>query len=135
MSNPNCCRVIMHLVQVLCTAWTCCNIATTTTSMLHLIMEWWAWWCLVQMHKIGISGEEGVEENISKKRTLRQKPTFYPEITKILMFEKCEFCEKWDFEIVRSEIFKMWIFWKIEDFCPSVLYALSFQIHSMLYAY
>ena len=45
------------------------------------------------MHKIGISGEEGVEENISKKRTLRQKPTFYPEIIKNLMIEKCEFYE------------------------------------------
>ena len=32
--------------------------------------------------------------------TLGQKPTFYPEITKNLMFEKCEFCEKWDFQIV-----------------------------------
>ena len=27
-------------------------------------------------------------------RTLGQKSTFYPEITKNLMFEKCEFCEK-----------------------------------------
>ena len=27
-------------------------------------------------------------------QTLGQKPTFYPEITKKLMFEKCEFCEK-----------------------------------------
>ena len=26
--------------------------------------------------------------------TLGQKPTFYPEIPKNLMFEKCEFCEK-----------------------------------------
>ena len=26
--------------------------------------------------------------------TLGQKPTFYPEISKNLMFEKCEFCEK-----------------------------------------
>ena len=26
--------------------------------------------------------------------TLGQKPTFYPEITKNLMFTKCEFCEK-----------------------------------------
>ena len=26
--------------------------------------------------------------------TLGQKPTFYPEITENLMFEKCEFCEK-----------------------------------------
>ena len=26
--------------------------------------------------------------------TLGQKPTFYPEITKNLMFGKCEFCQK-----------------------------------------
>ena len=32
--------------------------------------------------------------------TLGEKPTFYPEITKNLMLEKCDFCEKWDFEIV-----------------------------------
>ena len=59
-----------------------------------------------------------------------QKPTFYPEITKNLMFEKCEFCEKWvfenvnfvnfvkkwDFEIVnfvKIEILKLWILWKL----------------------
>ena len=67
------------------------------------------------MHKIGISGEEGVEENISKKPTLRQKPTFYPEITKNLMFEKCEFIEKWHFEnvnFVKNETLKLWILWK-----------------------
>ena len=42
--------------------------------------------------------------------TLGQKPTFNPEITKNLMFEKCELCEKWDFENVnfeKSEILKM----------------------------
>ena len=44
--------------------------------------------------------------------TLGQKPTFYPEITKILMFEKCEFCEteKRGFEIVnfvKNEALKM----------------------------
>ena len=32
--------------------------------------------------------------------TLGQKPTFCPEITKNLMFEKCDFYEKWDFENV-----------------------------------
>ena len=32
--------------------------------------------------------------------TLEQKPTFYSEIPKNLMFEKCEFCEKWNFENV-----------------------------------
>ena len=32
--------------------------------------------------------------------TLGQKLTLYPEITKNLMFEKCEFLEKWDFESV-----------------------------------
>ena len=41
----------------------------------------------------------GVKQHISKKFlcfffTLGQKSTFYPEITKNLMFEKCEFCEK-----------------------------------------
>ena len=33
------------------------------------------------------------------------------EIIQNLMFEKCEFCEKWDFENVnfeKSEIFKTW---------------------------
>ena len=43
--------------------------------------------------------------------TLGQKnPTFYSEITKNLMLEKCDFCGKWDFEIVnfvKIEIFKM----------------------------
>ena len=41
---------------------------------------------------------------------LKQKSTFYPEITKNLMFEKCEFCEKWGFEnvnFVKNEILKM----------------------------
>ena len=33
-------------------------------------------------------------EKISMLYTLGQKPTFYPEITKNLIFEKCEFCEK-----------------------------------------
>ena len=44
--------------------------------------------------------------------TLGQKSPFYPEITKNLMFEKCEFCEKWGFENVNFaeiEIFKAWI--------------------------
>ena len=31
---------------------------------------------------------------MTQKNTLGQKPTFYPEITKHLMFEKCKFCEK-----------------------------------------
>ena len=41
-------------------------------------------------------------------------------MTKNLMFEKCEFCEKWDFEnvnFVENEIFEMWIFDVIDDFC------------------
>ena len=54
----------------------------------------------------------------------KPKPTFYPEITKNLLFEKCEFCEKWDFEIVnfvRNGTLKLWILrktrlWKCE-FC------------------
>ena len=37
--------------------------------------------------------------------TLRQKLTFYPEITKNLMFEKCEFCENVNF--VKNETLKM----------------------------
>ena len=44
--------------------------------------------------------------------TLGQKPTFYPEFTKNLMFEKCEFCEKWNLEIVnfvKNETLKLWI--------------------------
>ena len=48
--------------------------------------------------------------------TLGQKSTFYPEITKNLMFEKCEFCEKWDFRIVnfvKNETLEMWILWKL----------------------
>ena len=37
------------------------------------------------------------------------------------MFEKCEFCEKWDFKNVNSvknEILKMWIFVLIFGFLP-----------------
>ena len=30
----------------------------------------------------------------SSSYTVGKKPTFYPKITKTLMFEKCEFCEK-----------------------------------------
>ena len=40
-----------------------------------------------------------------------------------MRFWKCEFCQKWDFVNVNSvtnEIFKMWIFGLIADFCPSV---------------
>ena len=39
------------------------------------------------------------------------------------MFEKCEFCEKWDFEdvnFVKNVILKLWIFWINWGFCPSV---------------
>ena len=53
--------------------------------------------------------------------TLGQKPTFYLEIHKNLMFEKCEFCEKWDFDIVnfvKNETFKMWILDKLRIFAP-----------------
>ena len=39
-------------------------------------------------------------ESAGKSQTLGQNPTFYPEIPKTLVFEKCEFCEKRDFEIV-----------------------------------
>ena len=55
------------------------------------------------------------------------------------MFEKCEFCEKWDFEIVnfvkkwdfeivnfvKKEILKLWILWKVWfsncEFCETRL--------------
>ena len=48
--------------------------------------------------------------------TLRQNPNFYPEITKNLMFEKCKFGEKWDFEnvnFVKNETLQLWILWKV----------------------
>ena len=44
--------------------------------------------------------------------TLGQNPTFYPKIPWNFMLEKCEFCEKWDFEnanFVKNEILKLWI--------------------------
>ena len=53
------------------------------------------------------------------RATLGQKSTFYPEITKNLMCENCEFCEKWDFRKVNfvkvgismcDFLDKMWIF-------------------------
>ena len=50
-----------------------------------------------------------------KTKTLGQNP-FYLEIPLILMFQKCEFCEKWDFEnvnFVENDILKMWILWKM----------------------
>ena len=57
---------------------------------------------------------EVVEANLckylDKMITLGQKSTFYPEITKNLIFEKCEFCEKWDFvyvNFVKIEISEM----------------------------
>jgi len=61
--------------------------------------------------------------------TLGQKPTFYSEITKNLMFQKCEFCEKLDFEIVNfvtNETLRVWIlskmrFWKCE-FCQKMIF-------------
>ena len=52
----------------------------------------------------------GIEEKASSQCTLGQKATFYPEINKNLMFEKCEFCEKYDFEnvnFVKNEILYM----------------------------
>ena len=48
----------------------------------------------------------------SYDHTLGQKHAFYPKIPKNLILEKCEFCEKWDFEnvnFVKNQIFKMWI--------------------------
>ena len=52
----------------------------------------------------------------SKFSTLRQKPTFYPEIRLILIFQKCEFCEKCDFRnvnFVKNAILETWILWKM----------------------
>ena len=56
--------------------------------------------------------------------TLGQKETFYPEMIKNFMFEKCEFCDKWDFGNVNfatNEILKLWISWKVKfwklEFC------------------
>ena len=60
--------------------------------------------------------------------TLGQKTNLYPKITKNLMFENGEFCEKWDFEIVnfvkncdfeivnfvKNETLKLWILCKNE---------------------
>ena len=47
--------------------------------------------------------------------------------TKNLIFEKCEFCEKWDFEnvnFVRNEILKMCIWWEMRfskcEFCEKL---------------
>ena len=45
-----------------------------------------------------------------------EKSTFYPEIPLILMFQKCEFCGKWDFRnvnFVKIGILEMWILWKM----------------------
>ena len=56
------------------------------------------------------------QNSISKYlSTLGQKPFFYVEIIKDLIFDKCKFCEKWDFENVIFVKKKM-IFWKCE-FC------------------
>ena len=58
-----------------------------------------------------------LQQNPRKRLTLGQKPTFYPDITKNLMIEKCEFWEKWDFEnviFVENETLKTWILSKIK---------------------
>ena len=54
------------------------------------------------------------KKSIFSKKFMRfiqgQKTTFDPEISKNLMLEKCEFCEKWDFEnvnFVKNEILEM----------------------------
>ena len=54
------------------------------------------------------------------------KPHFYPEIPLILIFQKCEFYEKWDFRNMnfeKIEIFIMWILWKMRfqkgEFCKN----------------
>ena len=54
--------------------------------------------------------------NVTKKNLgfLVATNFFYPEINKNLMFEKCEFCEKWEIEIanfVENDILKLWILW------------------------
>ena len=47
------------------------------------------------MGKIQVIMDTLMEVKIQKAPyTLGQNPTLYPEITKNLMFEKCEFCEK-----------------------------------------
>ena len=45
-------------------------------------------------HLIQSAVDEGADVRIRPLHTLGQKSTFYPEITKNLMFEKCELCEK-----------------------------------------
>ena len=50
------------------------------------------------------------------ENTLGQNPTFYPKIPWNLMFEKCEFCKKWDFEnvnFVKNETLKLRILGKV----------------------
>ena len=58
--------------------------------------------------------------------TLGQKTTVYLEIPLNLMFQKCEFCEYWDFRnvnFVKIEISEMWILWilrfQICEFCKN----------------
>ena len=89
-------------------------------------------------------------------QTDHKKTSFYPEITKNLMLEKCEFCENWDFKNVnfeKNKISKMWILLKMRlknvnssmwifgqnmAFCPSVLLNFSdveecqYMYHRML---
>ena len=53
-----------------------------------------------------------LEGHFSMYHTLGQKPSFYPEIPLILIFQKCEFWENWYFRnvnFVKNEISKMWI--------------------------
>ena len=63
----------------------------------------------VLMSDLGVKIECN-EKTCKVQDTLGQKPIFNLEITKNLMFEKSEFCEKLDYEIVnfvKNDILKM----------------------------
>ena len=69
-------------------------------------------------HKAHILESLKILWSFSVSVTLGQKPSFYPEISKNLMFENCGFCEKWGSEIVnfvKNKTLKMWILWKKWD--------------------
>ena len=70
-----------------------------------------------------------------------KKTTFYTEITNNFMFEKCEFCEKWDFQnmnFVKNRTLKMWILWKIRfskcEFCEILDFQnVNFWINKLIF--
>ena len=52
-----------------------------------------------------------------------------------MIFDKCDFCEKLDFEnvnFVKNGTFKMLLFGLIEDFCPSLVWTGFFIFHLRL---